>query len=238
MSDDRELELLMDQWLAGGPTDPAKHLKDEAMAKVVVTPQVHGSPFAGRFFKMTAFTSVAAALALAISGAALMMQGDEDGSTIVPAPAAATELDPAEIVAAVSGDFGLSQREGPDEVLTTDYAYENRGAIGIGRVTADDPRLEGELELAWSYDDFRPGLGGPATASVAVHIENGLGAWDGVLQGFEYEQGMQTPGWLQGLLSGSGGYAGQSAYIIGDTSDEWKIYFYGLIFPGDMPAVA
>ena len=53
----------------------------------------------------------------------------------------------------------------------------------------------------------------------------------------QYEQGMQTPGWLQGLLSGSGGYAGQSAYIIGDTSDEWKIYFHGLIFPGDMPAV-
>jgi hypothetical protein len=236
MNDDRDFDLLMDQWLAGGSTEATGRLKDEAMARVVITPQAHGSPFTGRFFKMTAFAGLAAALVLAVSGVGLYLAVDDD-PTVELVPAAATELDPAEVVARVSGDFGLSHREGADEILTTDYAYENRGGIGTGRVAADDPRLEGELHMAWSSDDFRPGLGGPSTASVAVHIENGDGTWDGVLQGFAYEQGMQAPGWLHGLLAGGGGYAGQSVYIIGDTSDEWLIPFHGLIFPGDMPEV-
>ena len=92
-------------------------------------------------------------------------------------------------------------------------------------------------QLIWSLDDFRPGLGGPVTISIAVHLENGDGAWDGVLQGITYEQSMEEPGYLQGVLSGSGDYAGQSAYIVGDTNKAMRLPFHVLIFPGDMPEV-
>lgn len=229
MNSDRDLDLKLDQWMAGGPTDPADRLKDEAMAKVVVTPQVRGSLLQGRFTNMTAITAIAAALILAFSGAGLFLTVTDTEPAEDPLPPA--QLESADVVARVSGHLDGHSVTGSGEVIFEDGRMKVLGGAYEGALSADDARLDGEATWTVNEEWLRPNLGFITTSRILV--ENEGGSWDGTLQGWGGPSAGLPEAW-SGVLSGDGAYEGQSAYLQFSPTDD-AFAFDGYVFPGEMP---
>jgi|GEM_PF-6239040 len=186
-----------------------------------------------RFLRMNTVTQLAAVVVLALSGFGLYMVADGGPTTDPAPPAAVTALDPEEVIAKVTGS--LDGTVGTESLEIGEYAFEHRGLQGTGIVTADDPRLTGQTEIVFEWDDFLPQAGmGAATKSFTIHIENDGGAWDGLLLGVRYPDEVYGDSHTAGLLTGSGTYEGLSAYLMLEGKNH-SYTFEGLIFPGGMP---
>jgi hypothetical protein len=241
MNTDRDLELLLDQWLAEGPTDDADRLMSEAMAKVTVTPQVRGPLLPWRV-DMTAITRLALVAALAASGTALFMTATETGPADPVVPAAEAEADAAvsHKAAAFTGTskWGVMEEDG-QEVSGEDGVSLNGAAWKITLDSMTDARLNGTLRVTLNRDLH--GLQG-MIGSLAMRIDNDLGSWIGSGQSFSGATGAEQVTFRHALLQGTGAYEGLTAlmYVTDSEEDEpfnvEDVYRYvGMVFPGEVP---
>ena len=186
------------------------------------------------FRRMNAVTQLAAVAVLALSGLGLFMVAT--GGPAADSPAPGVVPDPAEVVAKVTGSLSGSTDPTVEETSTMgEFAMEHRGLTGIGRSVSNDERLEGETEVTFLWDDFTPDdLDGAALKTMLIRIWNDEGSWEGVAHGIRYPDEVYGDSHTAGLLSGSGGYEGLSAYLLWDADNHFHT-FEGLIFPGDMP---
>ena len=154
MNDDRELDLLIDQWMAGGPTANPERIKDEAMAKVTVTPQMRRTLLPGRL-DMTAITRLAVVAILAASGTALLMTTFETSPAeeAVPAAGADAVADASQKASAFTGTskWGLQAAEG-QEVTDKGKVSKSGDAWSITLDDMSDPRLNGTLYVVMNRD--------------------------------------------------------------------------------------
>jgi len=171
---------------------------------------------------------------LALGGFGLFMVATGGPADDPVAPGAA--IDPAETVAKVSGSIAGDADLSVEETSTMgEYAMEYRGLTGVGRSFSDDDRLDGEAKVTWLWDDFTPyDLHGAALKTMLIQIWNDEGSWEGVAHGVRYPEEVYGDSHTAGLLRGSGGYEGLSAYLRWDAQNH-DYTFEGLIFPGDMP---
>lgn len=240
MNTDRDLDLLLDQWLAESPTADADRLRSEAMAKVTVTPQVRGSLLPWRV-DMTAITRFALVAVLAAAGTALFMTATETGPADPVKPAAEAEADAAvsHKAAAFTGTskWGLMQEEGR-EVLGEGRVSLNGAAWKITLDSMTDARLNGTLSFVVNRDLH--GLQG-VIGSHSMRIDNDLGSWIGSGQSFSGSNGTELETFRHALLRGTGAYEGLTALMyITLTEDEpfnvEDVYRYdGMVFPGEVP---
>jgi len=135
--------------------------------------------------------------------------------------------------ARVSGDFAYveSISEGTVEELG-ESMWQTEGSANAYRVTSSDPRFGGDATTTTDWIGFYP----PslvATAETEWLVEDQHGSWSGLsrsIASMADEDPINVP--EQVVLTGSGAYAGLSAHLIVDYSDET---FLGAIIPDEMP---
>jgi hypothetical protein len=242
MNPDRDLDLLLDQWMAEGPTDDADRLKSEAMAKIAVTPQVRGSLLPWRV-DMTAITRLAVVAILAASGTALFMTATETGPAEPVAPAAEADADAAvsQKAAAFTGtSSGGQQTEQGQEVAGEGKMSMLGDAWSVTLEDMSDPRLNGTLTLV-ANRDFH-GLQG-RIASLSLRIDNDLGSWLGSGHGWDGSIDSTPAEYGHALLRGTGAYEGLTALMyttldqdgaLGPRDSRFQRYT-GMVFPGGVP---
>lgn len=240
---DQQTGRLLDEWLRDeAPTHEPPVLMPTVRARIALTRRRPALLIRDwwrwrpgrndrRFLRMNTATQLAAVAVLALSGLGLYMVADGGPTTDPAPPAAVTTLDPEEVIAKVTGS--MTGSPGPDTVEIGQYAFEHRGMTATGLVIADDPRFDGQVEMAFEWDDFLPQAAfGAATKSFTIHVETEEGAWDGLLLGIRYPEETYGHSHTAGLLTGSGAYEGLSTYLFLDGD---SLSFEGLIFPGGMP---
>jgi hypothetical protein len=104
-------------------------------------------------------------------------------------------------------------------------------------IEMSDPRLTGTLSQVF-YQVEHPVA---SDASIVVfrgeyRLENEAGTWEGAQMGMERSAfGSATPVTDTGVLVGSGGYEGLTAYLVFDFDGTPPVTVTGAIFPGDLP---
>ena len=174
---DQQTGRLLDEWLRDeAPTHEPPVLMPTVRARIALTRRRPALLIRDwwrwrpgrndrRFLRMNTATQLAAVAVLALSGLGLYMVADGGPTTDPAPPAAVTTLDPEEVIAKVTGS--MTGSPGPDTVEIGQYAFEHRGMTATGLVIADDPRFDGQVEMAFEWDDFLPQAAfGAATKSI------------------------------------------------------------------------
>ena len=191
----------------------------------------------------------AGALVFALGGVLLIAQPFDRQGGSVPGAARSDEVtDPVD----VTGSFSALD-SAPDAVYFTstpgpveqtpgrfderDDVYRHRDSVLTGVGEFSDPRLSGASTVIFNVD-VDPSTGQGIMCGT-IKLENDDGTWEGAYTGMEFETSDGDFFTSSGWLSGSGSYAGYSAYIqtTANQGGAGTGTTHGVVFKGQPPLV-
>jgi hypothetical protein len=240
MTQQHDIERLLDQWFSDGPTRAPDRVLVAVADRIERRSQRPAWRLNWRFPVMNTTTRlilVGAALLIGIGAASVLLSG---GGQPGPAPApssaplaSSTSVSSSQPSASASGDASVilpgeftaclphnSQlRSGTDEQLVVPHpdgdmtVERRRGYTWAGTITATDPRFSGTHFYSWDGDSYTltSGAEGPTAYAEGHRIENAEGAWQGSANGATLPDGTSADSPV--VLTGEGAYEGLTAVL-------------------------
>ncbi len=216
------------------PGPPNTDQSNDYQPTSIPAPNGHTPTITGRtrlmFSPATAIT--AGALVFAIGGVLLIAQpfGQQSGP-----PGAASDLDPIEVAAWVTGTVTEVRSDDTDHLGDVRVLQEGKSANDGVHLTshwaASDPRLTGSgtYDSNWHSYLFQ----NMKVEASRYTVQNDEGQWVGT--GTTVASSSDIVDTHTIILRGEGGYEGLTTYVVMDNGPS-PASFYAAIFPGDMPA--
>lgn len=183
-------------------------------------------------------TNLSAATAVAIGAIALLLVGAPLGQVEQegPAPAAVEAI---EAPVPFSGAIVVEDATGPAEVANEPGITHERGLTAVGTSELSDARLQGDVSMALSSDEYwKPGTVAGVT-TFRLRIENDEGAWEGTGMWAFLPSGTATkPSTRVDVLYGEDAYEGLVAVMQSQTDMfDWHSDVEGFIIAAELPPV-